>query len=139
MYPPSESPFGLLQDYDHDGALSTADFFPDLDEQQFPVAQPAPQIELGPAPSHAISPRTSPLLARNAGITKKKRRTVPPKELKVIPGDEKSERTKRNTLAARKSRAKRYQHLVDLEKSNEELVTENQALKQRIQQLESRV
>ncbi|KAL8700801.1 MAG: hypothetical protein Q9224_000797 [Gallowayella concinna] len=113
---------------------STENFFPDLElavKHQVAVAQPSPKGNAAKprkATSSSGSP-PSPLAASPAGINKRKtKKSGPLGPIHVPPGDVKREKTKRNTLAARKSRAKRVEYIEGLETENERLRQENERL-----------
>ncbi|KAL8802412.1 MAG: hypothetical protein Q9182_003835 [Xanthomendoza sp. 2 TL-2023] len=118
------------------GYQSTAGFFPELElavEQQAAVAQPSPKVKAArprKATSSSASPE-SPPTASPAGINKRKtKRSVPLGPIYVPPGDLKKEKTKRNTLAARKSRAKKVEYIEGLEAEVERLRHDNERLRQ---------
>ncbi|KAL8810855.1 MAG: hypothetical protein Q9200_002256 [Gallowayella weberi] len=127
------------------GYQSTAGFFPELElavEQQAAVAQPSPEVKAAKprkATSSSGSP-ASPPTASPAGINKRKtKRSVPLGPIHVPPGDLKKEKTKRNTLAARKSRAKKVEYIEGLEAEVERLRHDNGRLRQDCDDYKQRV
>jgi hypothetical protein len=87
------------------------------------AGSPAPVILDG---SHRRKSSTTGSPATNAGVTKPRRRKAPLPPIAVDPNDKIALKRARNTLAARDSRQRKFDHVQTLEKQVEELKAERE-------------
>jgi hypothetical protein len=95
------------------------------------MARSTPSSTGSPAPiildaSHRRKSSTAGSPATSAGITKPRRRKQPLPPIAVDPNDKVALKRARNTLAARDSRQRKFDHVQSLERQVEELKAESQ-------------